>query len=129
MKPLFPMQFMRTINRMKNPSPPDSTHFGYQKLAFGEKTQRVAEVFHSVAEHYDLMNDLMSGGLHRLWKRISIAQCQARPGQIFLDVASGTGDLAAALAKKVGPQGRVILTDINASMLARGKARLLDQGL
>ncbi len=107
----------------------ETTHFGYQEVPVQEKTGRVADVFHSVANRYDLMNDLMSGGLHRLWKRLAIAQCNARPGQTLLDVASGTGDLAAALARKVGKSGHVIMTDINESMLARGRERLLNQGL
>ena len=105
------------------------THFGYQEVPAVEKTGLVAQVFHSVASHYDLMNDLMSGGLHRLWKRITIAQCKVRLGQTFLDIAAGTGDLAAALAHQVGKEGQVVLTDINESMLIRGRSRLLDQGL
>jgi len=114
---------------MKASSPKETTHFGYQEIPLQEKAGRVAQVFHSVANRYDLMNDLMSAGLHRLWKRLTIAQCQARPGQTLLDVASGTGDLAAALAKKIGKTGQVILTDINESMLARGRERMLNQGL
>lgn len=114
---------------MKTRSPKETTHFGYQEVPVQEKTGLVAQVFHSVANRYDLMNDLMSGGLHRLWKRLTIAQCNARPGQRLLDVASGTGDLAAALARKVGKSGQVILTDINESMLTRGRERMLDQGL
>lgn len=114
---------------MKRSPNEEKTHFGYQDVPVSEKTGLVADVFHSVANRYDLMNDLMSGGLHRLWKRTAITQARPRPGQTLLDVASGTGDLAAALAKKVGKQGHVILTDINSSMLARGRERLLDQGL
>jgi demethylmenaquinone methyltransferase/2-methoxy-6-polyprenyl-1,4-benzoquinol methylase len=107
----------------------ETTHFGYQEVPLVEKTGLVAEVFHSVADRYDLMNDLMSGGLHRLWKRLAIAECKVKPGQTLLDVASGTGDLAAALAKQTGKSGRVVLTDINESMLARGRLRLMDRGL
>ena len=106
-----------------------TTHFGYQQIPLHEKKHRVADVFHGVADRYDVMNDVMSGGLHRLWKQLAIAKSKARPGQIILDVASGTGDLAASLAEKVGPSGKVILTDINDSMLARGRARLLDRGI
>lgn len=113
---------------MKERTQKETTHFGYQEVPLQEKTGLVADVFHSVADRYDLMNDLMSGGLHRLWKRFTIAQCQARPGQTLLDIAAGTGDLAAALAKKVGKTGHVVMTDINESMLNRGRKRLLDQG-
>ncbi len=114
---------------MKETLKGETTHFGYQEVPVLEKAGQVADVFHSVANRYDLMNDLMSGGLHRLWKRTAIAQCQARAGQAILDVAAGTGDLAAALAKKVGKQGQVTLTDINESMLARGRERMIDEGL
>lgn len=86
-------------------------------------------MFDSVAPRYDLMNDVMSGGLHRLWKAFTIAQTGLRPGQAALDVAAGSGDLAAGLARRVGSRGRVVATDINASMLARGRDRLLDAGL
>jgi len=113
---------------MKNLQENETTHFGYQEVPAVEKQGLVADVFHSVADRYDLMNDLMSGGLHRLWKRRTIAQCQARPGYCMLDVASGTGDLAAAFAKQVGKSGQVIMTDINESMLARGRLRMMDKG-
>jgi len=106
-----------------------TAHFGYQEVPAQEKAGKVAEVFHSVANRYDLMNDLMSAGLHRLWKRRTITQCDAHPGHLILDVASGTGDLAAALAKQVGKTGHVTLTDINESMLMRGRLRLIDQGI
>jgi demethylmenaquinone methyltransferase / 2-methoxy-6-polyprenyl-1,4-benzoquinol methylase len=105
------------------------THFGYQEVPLNDKASLVGEVFHSVANRYDLMNDLMSGGLHRLWKKTTLAQCNAQPGHIILDVASGTGDLAAALAKQVGKNGHVVLTDINESMLAKGRLRLIDKGI
>jgi demethylmenaquinone methyltransferase/2-methoxy-6-polyprenyl-1,4-benzoquinol methylase len=102
--------------------------FGYQKVSPTEKTARVRGVFDSVAGNYDLMNDLMSGGLHRLWKRFALAQTGLRPGQRALDVASGTGDLGAGLARQVGREGLAVLTDINAGMLSRGRDRLIDRG-
>ncbi len=106
-----------------------TTHFGYQTVATGEKAKKVAEVFHSVAARYDVMNDLMSFGIHRLWKRYTIEMAGVRPGQQVLDIAGGTGDLAKAFSKRVGPAGRVILSDINASMLGVGRDRLIDNGL
>jgi len=106
-----------------------STHFGYKEVPTTEKTNLVRQVFHSVADRYDLMNDLMSAGLHRLWKRRTIAASKLKPGQVVLDVASGTGDIAAALAKGVGKTGHVIATDINEAMLTRGRLRLIDKGL
>jgi len=105
------------------------THFGYQNVAESEKAKKVADVFHSVAGDYDLMNDLMSFGVHRLWKQFTIDNVNVRPGQKVLDIAGGTGDLAKAFAKKVGPEGEVILADINASMLEQGKDRLIDEGI
>lgn len=107
----------------------EKTHFGYQEVLTREKAKLVAEVFHSVAERYDIMNDLMSGGLHHLWKRMALAQCDARSGQFILDLASGTGDLAAMLAKQVGKKGHVVLSDINDAMLLRGRMRLIDKGI
>jgi demethylmenaquinone methyltransferase/2-methoxy-6-polyprenyl-1,4-benzoquinol methylase len=104
------------------------THFGFQKVDEQEKARKVAEVFHSVANRYDLMNDLMSGGLHRLWKAFTIEQSAVRPGQRVLDIAGGTGDLSIAFAKRVGPTGQVVLTDINGSMLSVGRDRMIDQG-
>jgi demethylmenaquinone methyltransferase/2-methoxy-6-polyprenyl-1,4-benzoquinol methylase len=103
--------------------------FGYEKVSPEEKTARVRGVFDSVAGNYDLMNDLMSGGLHRLWKRFALAQTGLRPGHRALDVASGTGDLGAGLARQVGKQGLAVLTDINREMLSRGRDRLIDRGL
>jgi demethylmenaquinone methyltransferase/2-methoxy-6-polyprenyl-1,4-benzoquinol methylase len=103
--------------------------FGYEQVTPAEKTARVRGVFDSVAGNYDLMNDLMSGGLHRLWKRFALSQTGLRPGGRALDVASGTGDLGAGLARQVGSTGLAVLTDINREMLARGRDRLLDQGL
>ena len=106
----------------------NTTHFGFEEVPTGEKAKRVARVFDSVAARYDLMNDVMSAGLHRLWKATAIAQANVRPGQRVLDVASGTGDLALAFAKKVGPQGKVVMSDINGEMLQRGRNRLIDAG-
>jgi len=103
--------------------------FGYEKVSPAEKTARVRGVFDSVAGKYDLMNDLMSGGLHRFWKRFALTQTGLRPGQRALDVASGTGDLGAGLARQVGRDGLAVLTDINLEMLARGRDRLIDRGL
>ena len=104
------------------------THFGYQQVPEDEKAGRVARVFDSVASRYDLMNDLMSAGLHRLWKRVAIERCAVRPGERVLDLAGGTGDLARLLAARAGPTGEVVLTDINASMLRIGRDALLDAG-
>jgi len=106
----------------------DTTHFGFEEVPTGEKAKRVARVFDSVAARYDIMNDVMSGGLHRLWKAMTVSQANVRAGQKVLDVASGTGDLALAFAKKVGPHGNVVMTDINDQMLARGRNRLIDAG-
>ena len=107
----------------------ETTHFGYAEVPRSEKAARVGAVFDSVAARYDLMNDLMSGGLHRLWKRATLARTAARPGQRVLDLATGSGDLALGLARRVGDAGRVVASDINASMLARGRDRLIDAGL
>lgn len=106
-----------------------TTHFGYSSIAWDEKEKKVADVFHSVANNYDVMNNLMSLGIHHLWKRYAIALSQVRPGQIILDLAGGSGDLTRLLAKKVGSTGQVILADINSAMLAVGRNRLLDEGL
>ena len=107
----------------------ETVDFGYERVPAAEKTGRVRGVFDSVAGRYDLMNDLMSGGLHRLWKRFALSQTGLRPGDRALDVASGTGDLAAGLARQVGPGGQAILSDINWEMLSRGRDRLLDRGI
>jgi len=104
------------------------THFGFETVAENEKAARVRGVFSSVADKYDLMNDLMSAGLHRLWKAFTLQVAGARPGERVLDIAGGTGDLAAAFRKAVGPTGEVWLTDINNAMLTRGRDRLLDEG-
>jgi len=103
--------------------------FGFERVAWKQKARRVRGVFDSVANRYDLMNDLMSGGLHRLWKRFALELTQLRPGQRALDVAGGTGDLTVGLARQVGREGLVVLTDINAAMLQRGRDRLIDAGL
>jgi len=103
--------------------------FGYEKVSPEEKTARVRGVFDSVAGSYDLMNDLMSGGMHRLWKRFALSQTGLRPGQRALDVAAGTGDLGAGIARQVGREGLAVLTDINGEMLARGRDRMIDNGL
>ena len=105
-----------------------STDFGFERVALGDKARRVRGVFDSVADNYDLMNDLMSAGAHRLWKRFTLALANLRPGQQALDVAGGSGDLAAGMARQVGARGLVVLTDINAAMLARGRDRLIDAG-
>src|SRR5579862_6194039 len=106
-----------------------STDFGFQRVPRADKARRVRGVFDSVADRYDLMNDLMSAGTHRLWKRFTLALANLRPGQRALDVAGGSGDLAAGLARQVGAGGLVVLSDINAAMLARGRDRLIDAGL
>lgn len=107
---------------------PETTHFGYESVAVDEKARRVAGVFDSVAGKYDVMNDLMSLGVHRWWKRFAVGVSGARAGDRVLDLAGGTGDLASRLASRVGPSGRVVLSDINAAMLAEGRRRLVDQG-
>src|SRR5579872_2297924 len=106
-----------------------TTHFGFTHIPVQEKAQRVQEVFHTVASKYDLMNDLMSFGLHRLWKRFTIAESGVRPGQIILDIAGGTGDLTREFSKLTGKSGFVVLADINEKMLQHGRERLVDQGI
>lgn len=112
-----------------NPSKADTTHFGYKTVAANEKEQLVAGVFHSVAQKYDVMNDLMSFGVHRLWKRYALEMAQVRAGMQTLDLAGGTGDIAALFAPRVGPKGKVVCADINSSMLNVGRDKLIDQGL
>ncbi|CAG1007513.1 demethylmenaquinone methyltransferase / 2-methoxy-6-polyprenyl-1,4-benzoquinol methylase [Burkholderiales bacterium] len=107
----------------------DPVDFGFERVSPDEKTRRVRGVFDSVASRYDLMNDLMSGGLHRLWKRYAVGVAAVREGARVLDLAGGTGDLARLFAKAVGATGRVVLTDINHAMLAEGRDKLLDAGL
>jgi demethylmenaquinone methyltransferase/2-methoxy-6-polyprenyl-1,4-benzoquinol methylase len=107
----------------------ETTHFGYETVDVDDKVKRVKGVFDSVAGNYDLMNDLMSGGLHRLWKRFTIEQAAVRRGQSVLDLAGGTGDLARTFAGKVGTSGHAVLADTNASMLKEGRNRLTDAGV
>ncbi len=109
-------------------SEPGTTHFGYETVDEASKAARVAGVFHSVAARYDLMNDLMSAGMHRIWKAFTIGQAAVRPGMRVLDVAGGTADLARAFARRAGPKGEVWLTDINGSMLSVGRDRMVDDG-
>lgn len=118
---------------MSNPRQPHSdeptTHFGFQNVPESQKAEKVAEVFHSVAARYDIMNDVLSGGMHRLWKRFTIELSGVRRANKVLDIAGGTGDLARKFSSLVGPEGEVVLADINASMLKVGRDRLLDKGV
>lgn len=107
----------------------NTTDFGYQEVPINEKAKKVAGVFHSVASQYDLMNDLMSLGIHRLWKRFAVHCANIRKGEQVLDLAGGTGDLTLQLSGLVGEQGQVVLADINESMLLQGRCRLLNKGL
>ena len=106
-----------------------TTHFGFESVPMHDKARRVKGVFDAVASRYDIMNDLMSGGLHRLWKRFAIDQATVHRGQTVLDLAGGTGDLARTFAQQVGQSGRVVLADINAAMLQEGRRRLIDAGV
>ena len=106
----------------------DKTHFGFEQVATDEKTDRVRGVFESVAGKYDLMNDLMSAGLHRVWKRFAVNATGVRDGMRVLDLAGGTGDLARLFAERVGPNGEVVLTDINGAMLSLGRDRIVNEG-
>jgi demethylmenaquinone methyltransferase/2-methoxy-6-polyprenyl-1,4-benzoquinol methylase len=110
-------------------TPEATTHFGYREVAEQDKVKHVAGVFDSVARKYDLMNDVMSAGLHRLWKSFTVRQAKVRPGMRVLDIAGGTGDLALKFARQAGPTGQVWLTDINGAMLAVGRDRMVDAGL
>src|SRR5438046_10506606 len=105
-----------------------STDFGFERVPRADKARRVRGVFDSVADSYDLMNDLMSAGTHRIWKRFTLALANLRAGQRALDVAGGSGDLAAGLARQVGERGLIVLTDINAAMPEAGRDRLIDAG-
>ena len=107
----------------------ETTHFGFEEVAAGEKRDRVGAVFESVAERYDVMNDLMSLGLHRAWKQFAVEVARVRPGARVLDLAGGTGDLTARLAPRVGAHGSVVLADVNRAMLVRGRTRLIDRGI
>jgi demethylmenaquinone methyltransferase / 2-methoxy-6-polyprenyl-1,4-benzoquinol methylase len=113
---------LMTVNEKK-------THFGYQDVNWEDKQEKVREVFQSVAPHYDIMNDLMSFGVHRLWKRFTIDKANIRPGQCILDLAGGSGDLAHAIYKRLKGKGVVILSDINADMLNIGRNRMIDEGM
>ncbi len=113
---------------MNNPASKDTTHFGYREVPTADKQKLVGEVFSSVAGNYDLMNDLMSLGIHRVWKRYFVATAQVRKGDRVLDLAGGTGDIAALLLDKVGNAGQVVLGDINAGMLNVGRDRMTDRG-
>ena len=115
-------------NQQDSPENPDTTHFGYREVPREDKEKLVRGVFDSVASRYDLMNDLMSAGIHRLWKRFTLELSAVREGQTVLDIAGGTGDLAAKFSRLVGPTGHVILADINDSMLKVGRDRLMDKG-
>ncbi|MCK5748175.1 MAG: class I SAM-dependent methyltransferase, partial [Oricola sp.] len=105
------------------------TSFGFRTVKTGEKARLVRSVFDSVAGNYDLMNDLMSLGLHRIWKRFATGLCGVRSGDQVLDLAAGTGDLTRLLARRVGPSGRVVMSDINSAMLEQGRDRLIDRGI
>lgn len=118
-----------TEQQRADPQREQTTDFGYQTVGLAEKAGRVGEVFRSVAGRYDLMNDLMSFGAHRRWKRFAASQSALRSGDVVLDVAGGSGDMARLLARQVGPDGAVVLTDINAAMLAEGRNRMIDAGL
>jgi len=106
-----------------------TTHFGFRNVPASEKAGQVRQVFDSVADNYDLMNDLMSFGVHRLWKRFAINMAAPKPGQQVLDLAGGTGDLTRLMAPGVGPSGQIVLADINAAMLENGRRQLLDKGV
>jgi demethylmenaquinone methyltransferase/2-methoxy-6-polyprenyl-1,4-benzoquinol methylase len=123
------MQNSNSSSGSTNQPGQESTHFGFQTVPETEKARKVAEVFHSVASNYDIMNDLMSGGLHRIWKAFTISRAAIRPGMKVLDIASGTGDLAKAFAKRAGRAGEVWMTDINDSMLRVGRDRMINTGL
>ncbi len=114
---------------MTDKEPPKTTDFGFKKVAWAEKASKVAGVFHSVAKKYDVMNDVMSLGIHRLWKQFTLDKSGVRKGHTVLDLAGGTGDLTKAFAKMVGSSGKVILSDINLSMLEVGRDRLIDNGI
>lgn len=118
-----------TTEQNTNQRNQQSTHFGFKTVDENEKAKKVAEVFHSVADKYDLMNDVMSAGMHRGWKRFAVEISGVKAGDKVLDIAGGSGDLSKLFAKKVGANGQVILTDINASMLGVGRDRMLDAGL
>ncbi|MDO8954040.1 MAG: bifunctional demethylmenaquinone methyltransferase/2-methoxy-6-polyprenyl-1,4-benzoquinol methylase UbiE [Gammaproteobacteria bacterium] len=113
---------------MNDPNKSNTTHFGFKEVPWADKQKKVAEVFSSVAKKYDVMNDVMSLGVHRLWKRHTISMSQVKPGQKVLDLAGGTGDLSLKFAELVGKEGLVVLADINEAMLTEGRARLDNKG-
>ncbi len=119
----------RILTMANSDTSAETTHFGYKTVSQADKAGLVRGVFDSVASRYDIMNDLMSGGLHRLWKRFAVDQAGVRSGQTVLDLAGGTGDLAIKFARQVGPKGHVVLADINAEMLKQGRRRLVDAGV
>jgi demethylmenaquinone methyltransferase / 2-methoxy-6-polyprenyl-1,4-benzoquinol methylase len=125
----MPRLMTENTDKTRPDGAPGTADFGYREVPAAEKARHVRAVFDSVAGKYDLMNDLMSAGVHRLWKRYALSQTGLRPGQRALDVAGGTGDLAAGMAEQVGERGLVVLSDINDSMLEVGRNRLLDRGL
>jgi len=125
--PIVSGKFMTQTNQSKEIL--QTTHFGYEQVPVDEKVNKVADVFHSVADKYDLMNDLMSAGVHRLWKRYTIETSGAKKGDTILDLAGGTGDLAIKFTRIVGPEGLVTLSDINGSMLENGRERLTNMGI
>lgn len=136
MRPLFPI--LLTVNnhmddhaKLAEPesAPEHTKNFGYQRVSAAQKTTLVNEVFDRVAHRYDIMNDLMSFGLHRWWKKLALAASNLRAGQKALDLAAGTADLSLLLARAIGPQGQIIVSDINANMLSYGKKRLINQGV
>src|SRR5688572_17559187 len=119
------MSYLNRVTTLIMTNQEKTTHFGFESVAWNEKEKKVAEVFHSVAKNYDLMNDLMSLGVHHLWKRFTVELSHVQPGQSVLDLAGGSGDLTRLLSKKVGEKGQVILADINSAMLNVGRDRLL----
>jgi len=123
------MKEKRRIKMAEQNEKSNTTHFGYSQVKTEEKAAKVADVFHSVASKYDIMNDLMSFGVHRIWKRLTMEYVRPRPGQRMLDLAGGTGDLASKISPKVGKSGLVVLSDINNSMLNVGRDRLTDMGI
>jgi len=120
---------MKTDEKNAGSNDTGKTHFGYQEVDVDDKVNRVGQVFDSVASRYDVMNDLMSFGIHRVWKQITMERSGVRPGHEVLDLAGGTGDLAIKMSRRVGPAGHVILADINAAMLAEGRDRLINMGI
>jgi len=118
-----------SANPVKQQTKEQTTHFGYKEVPVEEKANKVADVFHSVADKYDIMNDLMSAGIHRLWKRYTIETSGAKKGDVILDLAGGTGDLAIKFSRIVGTEGLVTLSDINGSMLENGRERLVNMGI